>query len=73
MAEKVSKRKPFAFLIAIAGEYVPLNAEDVELTEAIVTRLYIENFERESIIHIKRENQVIQIQIILSYCNRLYS
>ena len=73
MAEKVSKRKPFAFLIAVAGEYVPLKAEDVELTEAIVTRLYIENFERDSIIHKKRENQVIQIQIIQPYCNGSYS
>ena len=73
MAEKVSKRKPGAFLIAVAGEYGPLKTEDEELTEAIVTWLYLENFEKDCIMHIKRENQVIQIQIIPSYCNGSYS
>jgi len=37
MSEKVSKRKPGAFLIAAVGEYGPLKTEDEELTDAIVT------------------------------------
>ena len=37
MAEKVSKRKPGAYLIAVVGEYGPLKTEDEELTDAIVT------------------------------------